>query len=149
MQETYQTQGSVPGSGRSPGRGHGNLLQYSSLEKPLDRGAWWSTVLGVAQSRPWLKRLNTHAGDTQDYVWDLGVVCIIVQFSEILLCFFWVCPAHAQLGGKLRTCVSSYTVLEGVPFPILCSLGFSPHSLTSEIPFSNSFGQKNGLFSDL
>ena len=34
--------GSIPGSGRSPGRGHGNLLQYSYLENPMDRGAWWA-----------------------------------------------------------------------------------------------------------
>ena len=42
---------SVPGSGRSPGGGHGNPLQYSCLENPMDRGAWWATVHGVAQSR--------------------------------------------------------------------------------------------------
>ena len=36
--------GSIPGSVRSPGRGHGNPLQYSSLENPVDRGAWWATV---------------------------------------------------------------------------------------------------------
>ena len=39
--------GSIPGSGasgRSPGGGHGNLLQYSCLENPMDRGAWWVTV---------------------------------------------------------------------------------------------------------
>ena len=34
--------GSIPGSGRSPGGGHGNLLQYSYLENPMDRGAWWA-----------------------------------------------------------------------------------------------------------
>ena len=43
--------GSVPGSGRSPGEGNGNPLQYSCLENPMDRGAWWATVLGVAKSR--------------------------------------------------------------------------------------------------
>ena len=37
--------GLIPGSGRSPGGGHGNPLQYSCLENPLDRGAWWATVL--------------------------------------------------------------------------------------------------------
>ena len=37
-------QGSIPGSGRSPGEGHGNPLQYSSLENPVDRGAWRATV---------------------------------------------------------------------------------------------------------
>ena len=36
--------GSIPGSGRSPGGGHGNALQYSCLENPLDRGAWRATV---------------------------------------------------------------------------------------------------------
>ena len=35
--------GLIPGSGRYPGGGHGNPLQYSSLENPMDRGAWWAT----------------------------------------------------------------------------------------------------------
>ena len=43
---------SIPGSGRSPGEGHGNPFQYSSLENPMDRGAWQATV---AQSRTQLK----------------------------------------------------------------------------------------------
>ena len=42
--------GSILGLGRSPGRGHGNFLQYSCLENPMDRGAWRATVHGVAQS---------------------------------------------------------------------------------------------------
>ena len=41
---------SIPGSGRSPGEGNGNPLQYSCLENPMDRGAWWATVHGVAKS---------------------------------------------------------------------------------------------------
>ena len=40
--------GSIPGLGRSPGEGNGNPLQYSSLENPMDRGASWATVHGVA-----------------------------------------------------------------------------------------------------
>ena len=43
--------GSVPGSGRSPGEGNGNPLQYSCLENPMDGEAWWDTVHGVAKSR--------------------------------------------------------------------------------------------------
>ena len=39
----------IPGSGRSPGEGDGNLLQYSCLENPKDRGAWGATVHGVAR----------------------------------------------------------------------------------------------------
>ena len=42
-------QGSIPGSGRSPGEGNGNPLQYSCLENPMDRGAWQATVHGVAR----------------------------------------------------------------------------------------------------
>ena len=41
---------SIPESGRSPGGGHGNLLQYFCLENPMDRGAWQATVHGVAKS---------------------------------------------------------------------------------------------------
>ena len=43
--------GSIPGSGRSPGEGNGNPLQYSCLENPMDGGAWWDTVHGVAKSQ--------------------------------------------------------------------------------------------------
>ena len=42
--------GSVPESGKSPGGGHGNPLQYSCLENPMDRGAWWAVVHGVTKS---------------------------------------------------------------------------------------------------
>ena len=42
---------SIPELGRSPGEGNGNPLQYSCLENPMDRGAWWATVHGVARVR--------------------------------------------------------------------------------------------------
>ena len=47
----HKKHGSIPGSGRSPGEGHGNPLQYSCLENPMERGSWWATVHGVAQSQ--------------------------------------------------------------------------------------------------
>ena len=43
--------GLIPGSGRTPGEGNGNPLQYSCLENPMDRGAWWATVHWVAKSQ--------------------------------------------------------------------------------------------------
>ena len=53
--------GSIPGLGSSPGEGNGNPLQYSCQENPMDRGAWWATVHGVAKSLTQLKRLSTHS----------------------------------------------------------------------------------------
>ena len=53
--------GLIPGLGRSHAEGNGNPLQYCCLENPMDRGAWWATVHGVAQSRTQLKRLSTRA----------------------------------------------------------------------------------------
>ena len=47
--------GSILGSGRSPGRGHGNPLQYSCLENPMDRGAWWALVHWATKSQTQLK----------------------------------------------------------------------------------------------
>ena len=52
--------GSIPGSGRSPGGGPSNPLQYFCLENPKDRGTWWATVHGVAKSQTQMKQLNTH-----------------------------------------------------------------------------------------
>ena len=53
--------GLIPGSGRSSGGGHGNPVQYSCLENPMDRGAWQAKVHRVAQSQTQLMRLSTHA----------------------------------------------------------------------------------------
>ena len=51
----------IPGSGKSPGEGYGNPLQYSCLGNPMDRGAWRAAVHGVMKSGTRLKRLSTHA----------------------------------------------------------------------------------------
>ena len=51
--------GLIPGLERSPGEGNGNPLQYSCLENPRDRGAWWASIYGVAQSWTQLRRLSS------------------------------------------------------------------------------------------
>ena len=57
----HKRHGFDPGSGRSPGGGHGNPLQYSCLENPMDRGTWWAEVHWVTKSQTWLKQLSTYA----------------------------------------------------------------------------------------
>ena len=56
MQET----GSIPGLGRSPGEGNGNLLQYSCLGNVMGRRAWWATVHGVSKESDTTQRLNNN-----------------------------------------------------------------------------------------
>ena len=60
-----RSMGSFPGSGRSPGAGHGNPLQDSCLENPMDRGAWRAMVHRVTKSRTHLKQLSMYAHRTR------------------------------------------------------------------------------------
>ena len=53
--------GSIPGSGRSPGEGNGNPLQYSCLENPMNGGAWQATVHGVTKSQAQLSDFTFNA----------------------------------------------------------------------------------------
>ena len=57
--------GSIPGSGRSPGEGNGTPLQYSCVENPMEGGAWWATVHGVAKSQT---RLSDFTFTFDDYI---------------------------------------------------------------------------------
>ena len=60
--------GLIPGSGRSPGGGNGNPLQYSCLENPMDRAGWWAMVHRVTKSQTRLKQLS-RAQHTRMYVY--------------------------------------------------------------------------------
>ena len=61
--------GLIPGLGRSLGEGHGNPLQYSCLENPMERGAWRPTVHGVVKSRTWPKWLSTDSIKDKKKYW--------------------------------------------------------------------------------
>ena len=83
--------GSIPGSGRSPGEGNDNPLQYSCLENPTDGGAWWATVHGVAKSRTWLS----------DFTFTFTWAKLGIHFDEQLL-------LHDKANGEIhyiRLCV--------------------------------------------
>ena len=58
--EDTRDAGSAPGLRRSPGEGNGYALQYSCLESPMDRGAWWATVDGVAKESDVTEELNSN-----------------------------------------------------------------------------------------
>ena len=71
----------TPGSGRSSGGERGNPLQYSCLENPMDRGAWWTTVHRVTKSWTQLKQLSAHTHThTHTDILTLKKIC---QFPEI------------------------------------------------------------------
>ena len=78
--------GSILGSGKSPGEGVGNPLQYSCLENPVDGGAWWAAVHRVAQSRTRLKRLSMHA-------------CIKKEMATHSSVLAWRIPGTGEPGG--------------------------------------------------
>ena len=73
--------GSIPGLGRSPGGGHGNPLQYSCLENPTDRGAWWAIVHRVTKSWTRLQGFST-----QHIVALQCLLAFSVQQSESTIC---------------------------------------------------------------
>ena len=70
----------IPRSGRSPGGGHGNPLQYSCLENPMDRGAWRAIVHGVAKSWTQLKRLSMQEYTEDLQKWSRGSCMLPAQF---------------------------------------------------------------------
>ena len=74
--------GSIPVLGRCPGGVHGNPLQYSCLEDPMSRGAWWATVHRVTKSQTWLTCLSMHFGALHACWW---VTCI----TSIFIIIFW------------------------------------------------------------
>ena len=63
--------GLTPGSGRSPGEGNGNPLQYSCLEHSMDRRAWWATIHGAAKTQ-----LSTHTHTHTKGGWSLWLECL-------------------------------------------------------------------------
>ena len=76
--------GSIPGSGRSPGEGHGYPLQYSWLEDPMDRGAWRAIVCGVAKSRTWVKWFSIHAVIPSTLMFHFFSIFVWFKFSILL-----------------------------------------------------------------
>ena len=82
-QETWDLS-SIPRWGRSPGVGHGNPLQYSCLENPMDREACWDTVHRVAKNQTWLKRLSTYSFSSE--LWMLSYLIHFCIYHRVTHC---------------------------------------------------------------
>ena len=85
--------GSISGLGRSPGEGHGNPLRYSCLRIPMDRGAWWATVPGVAKSQS--EQLSTAHNLSRFYPFLQGIHYYHMEhifFLTVHLCVKPSCP---------------------------------------------------------
>ena len=102
--------GLISGLGRSPGGGHGNPLQYSCLESPMDREAWWATVHQYSKSSTWLKQLSMHIiiSDVEHICKCLLAMC--VSFGESL---FWssVHFLTVLFDNLILSCVTSLYIL--------------------------------------
>ena len=97
--------GSIPGSGRSPGEGNGNPLQYSCLGNPMDRGAWGATVHGVAKSRTQLSNWAQHTAGS------------VFKDSELGLSGGWWQSLEGEEGGCTLTSTAS-ALFEFVPLKL-------------------------------
>ena len=85
--------GSIPGSGRSPGEGNGNPLQYSCLENPMGRGAWWAKSMWSQRVRHnWATSLHFTSSLSWLSIYLLGYCIIDFQsFHKILSSNVWLC----------------------------------------------------------
>ena len=72
----------IPGSGRTPGEGNGNLLHYSSLGNPMDRGACWATVHGVTKSRTRLSNETTTTTNGDNHLCKLSPSAVLVSTTS-------------------------------------------------------------------
>ena len=98
--------GSIPGLGRFPGKGNGNPVQYSCLENPMDRGAWWATVHGVTKSWTRLSDFTFTFRRKYTHIWASLVAQLIKNppaIQEIPVQFLgWKDPLEKGIGYPHR-----------------------------------------------
>ena len=103
--------GSIPGLGRSPGEGNGNQLQYSCLENPMDRGAWWAILHGVAKSRTRLRDFTmSHCLDSVSSVqllsrvWLFATPWTTARQASLSITNSWSTPMSVMPSNHLILC---------------------------------------------
>ena len=121
MQETVRDVGSILGSGRPPGEGNGNPLQYSCLESFMDRGAWQATVHRVTESRTRLKvhaHIHRHTHTHTHIKYTLPTYnflqCLFKSFSHFVkFMFYFILDLHESYKYNRYFL---YTSLPSVPY---------------------------------
>ena len=124
--------GSIPGSGRSPGEGNGNPLQYSCLGNPMDRGAWWATVHGVMKSQTWLSDKHGYTATS---------VRILIEPSGIISKTFhdtYPCTPHSRQALTRLTLGApcSFTSIYVLASILLCILFLESSQIWDSAPRS-------------
>ena len=147
--------GSILGSGRSLGEGNGNTLQYSCLENPMDRGAWWATVHGVAtvghnwateppppsgKSSPQCWAHFTGFPSPKSWPWDFCLSCYLFKTFSLGGGGVFNFLIFATVLEFSSLCLSfSHAQLFGTPWTVACqtplSMGFSRQGYWSGLPF--------------
>ena len=99
--------GSIPGSGRSPGGGHGNPLQYSCLENPMDKGAWWATVYSKestcnAGDPSWIPGSGRSTGEGIGYSLQHSWASLVAQLVKYIGNQLWWVSWDKHERGKKR-----------------------------------------------
>ena len=91
--------GLIPGSETSPGEGHGNPFQYSCLENPMDRGAWWTAVHRVIESE-----VTEHACNSFvcGFVYFYGFIYFYMGSYIYIGCIYWYCHIWNKNWGTLK-----------------------------------------------
>ena len=140
--------GLISGSGRFPGGGHRSPLQYSCLENPMDRGAWWATVHGVAKSLTQLKWLSTHARVL--CVFWITILLWYVSFAVCGLYFSCLDSVFYRVGFffnlsvlsfmSLQLSLGSHLLTQGHLNFILCFLLLRFYSLHFTFRFVTHYG---------
>ena len=102
------------------GEGHGNPLQYSWLENPMDRGAWWAIVHGVTKNRTWLSDQHTHT-NTHIHTYNFKISCVFAK--SLQLCLTLCDPMDCSPPGSSVYGIIQARILEWIA--ISFSRGFS------------------------
>ena len=117
----------IPGLGRSPRGGHSNLLQYSCLENPMDRGAWRAIGHGASKSRTQLKWLACpHA---------YYIIFICIPLSESFLSF----PFKALDRNYLFFSPACFLITPGMCITLYSVISYTAYSGASFIPYSSPY----------